>query len=217
MILPKIEDSTRGPQAVDASAKLLDELLGELESKLLTLGVPVSEWLNPGLDPTTITDKLAEHGLGAPEELLTLYGWHNGIASNLGAGAIPRFPFNPLETALSNQDIRVQVLERLAAESGRDLLDFDWGSPPGFLSCISDQYTIAIDCQGDPIESPQIHFTFPEFWYTPDIGRAVSLCTLVTWWIEGIESGAHERDASAKNWILHQELLPPLQRAKMLV
>ncbi len=214
---PEIADSVLGPSARGASAKMLKSLLRELGEVIASKGIPIDEWLNPGLDSATISNKLEQHDLGTPEELTTLYGWHNGFASNLGARAIPRFPFSPLEIALENYEVGVQVLEKFARDKRREILGLDWGSPPGFLPLISDNYTIAVDCQGDPANPPQIHFTFPEFWETPNLGRAVSLCTMVTFWLEGIESGAHEWDPSTQNWILHQELLPPLQKERFLL
>lgn len=214
---PEIDDSELGPRARGATATMLKSLLGELDEILASKGIPVEDWLNPGLDSQTITLKLTEHNLGAPKELLALYGWHNGYASNLGARSVPRFPFDPLDTALSTYQMVTNILEEEVRQSGQDIHSFDWGAPPGYLSLTSGQYNIAVNCQADPSEPVQIHFTFPEFWETPNLGRAVSLCTLVTWWIEGIETGAHVWDTSLQDWQTHQDLLPDLQRGRFLV
>lgn len=125
MNLPRIEDTPHGQQAVGASAPLLEKLLGELERVIISKGIPVDEWLKPGLDSETISNMLAEHCLGAPEEIIALYGWHNGFASNRGARTIPRFPFNSLEISIQNAEMRTLVVDQIVAQSGGDGHDAD--------------------------------------------------------------------------------------------
>jgi hypothetical protein len=45
--------------------------------------------------------------------------------------------------------------------------------------------------------------------------RAVSLCTLVTWWLESLHSGAFRWDAVDERWIVDRRLLPRTQRAAL--
>lgn len=58
----------------------LSELLRRLESALAERGVHVVQRLAPGVPQDVVREALAEIGLDPPDELLTWFAWHNGIA-----------------------------------------------------------------------------------------------------------------------------------------
>ncbi len=65
----------------DGIAVPLRAALDELERRLRDFGAPVVEHLLPGRAATEVGEVLGRYGLEAPAELTTLWGWHDGTAS----------------------------------------------------------------------------------------------------------------------------------------
>lgn len=57
----------------------LPSLLVRLEEALRGARVPVSAALSPGADVALIAGRMEQLGLDAPPDLLTWFGWHNGL------------------------------------------------------------------------------------------------------------------------------------------
>jgi len=194
-----------------SSPELLVELLTELERLLKRAGSPV-ERLGAGLAPNQVVDILASAGLGAPAELVAWFGWHNGGEANSpeAAQVIPGVFVTSLEEAIARQETLLVGLADVAKTRPNADEDGYWGAPRGWLGISDDNYGPAVDCEGSPRMPPRIRATTPFFGDDPG-HRAVSMCTLVAWWIFGLHNGGYERRES--EWDTKPDKLHPLQVA----
>lgn len=196
--------------AVGASPKLLTELLDLLERKVVLHVGSLAEWVLPGLQPTEVRDVLAGAGLAAPEEVKALFSWHNGVT--IGAPSpFPGFGFVPLEEAVTSYQRIQSALSKTAADLGVEPGALSGGAGTGWLRLIPDNYTLAVDCSRPAEQPPYVRATNPDF-AEGEAPQIVSLCTLVTWWIEGIDSGAHYWLPEVRRWEIEDSKLPMLQR-----
>lgn len=205
--LPEIRIGADGPEAVAASPEMLADLLATLESEVARAGVPVGQWLSPPATESDLKAALAESGLLLSAELAILYTWHDGALPG-GHAALPRFPFEPYLVSLDRYRIR-----RANDEQFEDQLGFGgWGDPAGWLPLVADSFTRVVDCTDPDGRPPLVRSTEPDFAGQRPLAQGRSLCTLVTWWIEGIRSGAHTWQADRRIWLLDEVKLPALQR-----
>lgn len=195
-----------GPAVADASPALLRQLLSELDSQLLSMGIPVADWLNPGIGGEQISSQLRAVGLYPSEELLVWFGWCNGrVRDPKTRGAIGR----PLpEFDISSLGEAVEFYRTLSNKQ------FDFGAGPGWLMLVNSNWGLAVDCSRPGIVSPRIHSTIAEFTLPENDNsfRAVSLCTFVAWWLVGIAKGGWAWDPADASWSRHNALLPDSQR-----
>ena len=181
------KDSDSGPVLRGASPVLLAELLIAYEAALIAAGAPKPSF-QPGLSRADIVGRLGAAGLGAPEELVVWFEWHDGEIVVDGANYVsPTASLLSLENALSRQS------------HWTDDEDENWGVPLGWLPLVNANFGPAIDCMGDPRDLPRLRYRNEEFGDHENC-RAVSLCTLVAWWIFAIENGAHVRDPATGVW-----------------
>lgn len=215
MELPTINLTTEGPLAEGSSPELLSRLLREYEAEARAHVGHVSGAL-PGLSRDEIVTQFAEVGLVPPEELVTLFEWHNGVAVGQ-PNPFPRLGFTPLAELCRNYSSRQRMFEQFDDE---DLQFVTWGAGPGWFPLVPTQYTLVVDCARNPQLPPRVRFTDIEFDenQSPRIsGQIVSLCTLVIWWIDGIRSGAHTWNDGTQYWETDDALLPELQRQVRVV
>lgn len=221
MNLPKIEQTFLGPRAIPSDALFLRDLLQELDAVVSAAGAPVESSLNPGIGEEEVAELLASVGLRPNSELVEWFGWHNGITAR-GEGpwhpaALPGIMPASLQTLVIRY--RSSVFEFVVPSDGEVEMDprcFSYGLGHGWLSLEADNYTrYAVSCHGEYDAVPLIRRAGPEFmdraW--DDRLQAVSLCTPVTWWLEGIRSGAHVWNVDEQRWNqpVHS-LLPESQR-----
>lgn len=213
MQLPSIHMTTDGFKADGSSPKLLGALLEEFESEVVARVGPIGERALPPADAEEVRAAFAVFGLTPPSELVTLYGWHNGLP--YGAGDVfPTFPFVKFELALDRYKTYQRVLEEEMAHTGLPQGELSFGAGPGWVPLFPGQYALAIDCAGPPTEAPRVRATSLEFDEADPVGsgQVVSLCTLITWWIEGVRAGAHHWVPDENRWETDDEKLPALQR-----
>lgn len=180
-------NSESGPMLRGSSPLLLAELLAQYESALVAAGAPTPSF-RPGLSRDDIVDKLNSAGLGALEELVTWFEWHDGEIVVDGANYVtPTACMLSLENAVMRQS------------HSTDDVAANWGAPRGWLPLVNANFGPAIDCTGNPKDHPRLRYRNEEFVYQDDC-RALSLCTLVAWWIFAIENGAHVRDPATGVW-----------------
>lgn len=67
------------PSQPAVSEESLADVLAELEGRLHTLGAGVAALLAPGLSEDQVRSRLAELGMEPPGELVTWFGWHDGL------------------------------------------------------------------------------------------------------------------------------------------
>lgn len=216
-VLPVIIQTADGPMADPAGAEVLAGLLGVLESELVAQGLSVERWLRPGLGRDEVIRMLAASGLGAPEELITLYGWHNGVVQGSWPDAnpltLPNFHFASLDIAVMLYDHkRAWVASPLWVDLKDRGLIGDDGAGEGWLLIVESNKGCAVHCLRDPALPPLLHHADAELWLESDtLFRAVSLCTLVTWWIEGMRNGCYVWDRAEMLWKIDYKLLPVSQ------
>jgi hypothetical protein len=216
--LPPIIATLDGPMAFGSSAVLLRTLLDEYQCELVKRGVPVDRWLAPGTSPERIRTALSEVGLAANDEVVTWFSWHDGVAEDVefrvAAHAMPNFVAAPLSYAI--QRYRDSVLE-FELPYGTDVPwdYFMFGAGEGWLRLIDDNRGCAIDCSGTREQGrPPIIRSATESFGMPGnekFFQAVSLCTLVTWWLESLRTGGFHWNSGAQQWDIDDSALPALQ------
>lgn len=205
-----ILETPDGPTASDTGADALAILLDQLRMALVSVEVPVERMLNPGITASKVRRMLAERGLGAPEEIVVWFGWANGwhapSAGSVSEAPIPYLENASLEDALYLYGTLLQVPEFTSSVSG--LTDIN-----GWLPLSQDNWGRFVYCNGPAGEPPLVRRTNPEPWNpaTRDMFRGRSLCTLVSWCIEAIETRATTWNATDNNWEINQARLPAMQ------
>lgn len=203
------EVTPNGPMARGSSAAMLRELLDEYEDKLERLGGPVRETMLPGLDRVEIEAKLASRGLAMPEEIAVWYGWHNGYKRGpVMTQGIPIIFPTTLDQSLKAYDDS-EGLYAWADENGVDYESVAFGAVRGWLPLQGISEAIAVQCVIPGDEPPRViranaSFTEPGLEHR---NRAVSLCTVISRWIESAEIGAFRWDPDRRYWHVDYDLL----------
>ena len=204
MKLPTVVASPDGPTTVPSGAAVLARLLVEFEELVTALGSPISDWLNPPVDPVEVTQKLAAYDLVANEEVLEWFGWHNGLRDRSQSAALtfPLLPgFGPASIDEALRTYRMTVVD-FAVPMADDARYYSRGVGHGWLLLSLDAFGFAVDCTGEFSQPPLVRKPMDEYIDEGFAGKlqAVSLCTLVTWWIEALNSGATRWDAGSQQW-----------------
>jgi hypothetical protein len=183
-----------------SSPARLAELLERLESTLRATGVDTAAMLAPGISSNDLTRVLEPLCVRANEELEVWFGWHNGQYTPLNDG--PALPFFVPSSAEDAVDF---FLNRVPREDGAV------GSADGPLACGFERGWVPLAWTfigysiegGTPVNgSPRVRFTSPE-WGEPGTERLYklrSLCTLVAWWLVGLDAGAYKYDPTVPSW-----------------
>jgi hypothetical protein len=216
---PQILATPDGPRADQTGAAVLIELLVRYEELALLAGVPMEATLRPGISEDQVRSVLGEVGLTPPTELVAWFGWHNGCADSGQAGlalrTFPNFVMAGAEEAAANY--RTGILEyfppwlppetELSAERG-DI----FGIGEGWLMLTGSNRGYAIECTERDGPSPRIRYANEQFGEpgTENFFRAVSLCTIVTWWIEAFDNGAYRWNRERLMWDFDPLQLPSL-------
>lgn len=217
-----LRQTPSGPMLESASPALLAELLASYESRLKALGIPLDDWLAPGLPEKAVRTELGRVGLVAPDELVVWFGWHNGRSPNVprevSVHALPDFPPLSLSEAVNGYVRDVLHFEAPSVLPGQDPVRdeyFQFGVTQGWMRLIDSVYGCAIECVDSPAQVPRLRSANEDFFDSAPEGfyQAVSLCTLVSWWLESIDSGAFVWDAAGGRWLVDEMLHPAAQRA----
>ena len=217
-----IQQTPSGPMLESASPDLLESLLANYGTRLKVAGVPVDEWLAPGVAEQTVREELESVGLIAPDELIVWFGWHNGrsttIPREVSVHALPDFSPLSVGEAVKGYEREVLNFEAPPVYPGRTPIPdefFQFGVTRGWMRLVGSVYGTAIECVSPPSEPPRLRSANEDFVESAPEGfyQAVSLCTLVNWWIESLDSGAFTWDATGGRWLVDQMRLPASQRA----
>lgn len=214
--LPPIVKKPDGYMAEGSSPALLAELLSVLEQEISTAGAPFRDWARPGIEGDVVADELSKVGLVASPELIVWFGWHNGFIDPPrpeGGSPMPNCVLTSLEAAV--QIYREWVLDMVRPTGVEwDDVDLEWGAGKGWLRLVASTVGLAIDCTGNFGGPPKLHYASEDFAYEgQDVYRAVSLCTFVTWQIEGIRNGGYVWSNEKKRWFGETSKMPSTQRA----
>lgn len=174
--LPKLQKTSDGWTVDNASPSLLVELLDELARCAADAGAPLHDVLQPGLSRQQVVDGLGQLGLAAPEELVAWWGWHNGSRPGLIGGQ--GMALNSLEYALA-------IYPHDALGTG----EFSWN--PAYVTLLGPgSYGVSVST-AQSLTPPAVRGT--ESGAGTEPGRvdnqAISLCTVVTWWITARRNG----------------------------
>lgn len=160
-------------------------LLDELERRLRAAGTSVPDRLAPGLPDEEVRSRLAEVGLDAPGDLVTWFGWHNGIrpeAPPVGANQLI------VEMPLSLDQALDDWAER---DHGPESWQWERGWLP--LAYHDNADRLAIDCTPPQGQVARAYMWSP---HQPFADRTTSdirpLATVVRWWLEAWDAGAYE-------------------------
>ena len=151
MDLPKIVVTAHGPEVHEPSVELLERLLDIYEREVAGLGGPI-EQANSGLPREKVLALFGEIGLTPPDELVALFGWHDGVPRGLPS-PFPRLTFAPLAELCAHYESRQRLFARFEPE---DLPDVTWGAGPGWFPLVPTQYTLAVSCLGQSDEAPLV-------------------------------------------------------------
>ena len=198
-----------GPRATISGPAALRSLLDELEETVRSFGGHPEVWLQPGLTPEAVESTLAKVELRANDELITWFGWHNGVAhSTDGLGRPLILPgIVPGDLQGLTQRYRASVFDMVIPSENGAVMEprlFTWGLGFGWLPLESSNQTrYAVSCHGAREAVPLIRRAeaeapFDSAW--DDKLQAVSLCTPVLWWLEALANGAYQFDAQNQAW-----------------
>ncbi len=204
--LPLIEQTLSGPRAQGSSPELLVALLGTLEEEASAAGAPTKGGFAPGLPSGEVERQLAAVGLAPPEELSAWFAWHDGANESSAAHRlIPGLVVASLADCVRSYRELVLDFDPPPDPLTGTPLDpkfFTMGVGEGWLRIGMDNFSIAMDCSGQLPSPPLVRLPTWEH-YDPGFEgklQAVSLCTVVTWWIESIRSGAYRWNTERQLW-----------------
>jgi hypothetical protein len=216
--LPVIILTEDGPMAQGSSPELLRELLETYEYECDRMGSPIERALAPGISEQQVRATLAEVGLVANDEVVTWFAWHDGERDDLEDPSLDAMPqFLPASLFYAVKRYRDSVLE-FEPPYGTDVPweYFMFGAGEGWLMLMDSSRGCAIDCfaELDRSTPPRIRSASENFLESGSerLYRAVSLCTLVTWWLEGLRTGAYIWDESEQHWKIDPYLEPASRR-----
>ncbi|MBI4941116.1 MAG: hypothetical protein HY830_10250 [Actinobacteria bacterium] len=157
----------------------LIDLLPQLEAEWAARGVAAAKSLRPGLDPRTVSRRLADRGLVAPAELIDWFGWHDGVSDPEARAVSPTLSIMDLDECIAARDVRLPAL--LASQPD----DVRW------LPLLGDGSgnVLVVDCGALSSTRGSVTMMYREL-DVPDADRhAASLSDPVIWWIEMYRTG----------------------------
>lgn len=189
--LPKTIATPSGYSVEGASAALLVTLLEEYGSELQERGVPVAEGLARGVDVQHTRSTFAELGLVPPQEVEVWFGWQNGAVAFEGRSVwlLPRIEPWSIRTVVDSY-------------SGRERGSETWEWHPRWVQLAGEKEGIAVWFSEDPLDPPLVRaIEWGEGMQPGDPSKeVVSLCTVVTWWLDGLRSGRYTWDRDTWSW-----------------
>jgi hypothetical protein len=191
------------------SVTMLRDLLVRYERSLSGIGYP-TEALQPGRSEAEIRDVFASFDLEAPDEVVALYEWHDGVdlgGYRTGFGGVQFWPLSFVS----------HRREADRAHAGRDGIGSDdWQWNPKYVQIFGDNNGIAVDCSTRA--TPAVK-ALDAGMGTNEVDPSrfgYSLCTVFALLLEGIGTGDHRYDPVARRWtritVEHQSLAAKLTR-----
>ena len=206
----------------DPTPLLTGELLEQLAGRWRAQRAPILEHLQPGLSGDAIDELTATLGLVVPAEARVWWGWHDGVgfplppghAELVGTGFAYLSLARALERTEQERELATGVAEQLGIERERV-----WPSHLLALSADAHGGVAAISCAHPERADAPVYYSDCE---DPDFEgvqapRTRTLGEFVTWWIEAIDSGAADYDATAGRWRYVHERLDPARAMTRLV
>ena len=188
-----VRETPQGWSLEGASPARLRELLDTFTHKLADRGIDCDHLLNPGASAEEVKAGFASVDLVAPDELVVWFGWHNGLRENGNHQWFGHVPFVfPMTLKWCIDDYKYQLAE---------------GIPLGVWTAgwfaLEAEVGLAVFCGADPADSLLVRKPDPESGDSldvPSVNQLVSLCTLVTWWIDALDAGYATPGVDAWDW-----------------
>ena len=193
MDVPKTIKSDEGWTVEGAGPDLLTTLLGEYSKALSDLGFPLDVLID-GVGSNQVRDATRSVGLGAPEELVIWFGWQNGLLRDSDDHLINALPLNFVPASLGSaiESYEGQVRDWIPAGL--------WER--GWLTLESAQ-GLSVYCDGEPQSPCLVRKRFIDeydFLTEYESYQTVSLCTVVSWWLEALTTRSIWRDGTLSGW-----------------
>jgi cell wall assembly regulator SMI1 len=191
-------------------------LLDALAARWRDAGAPVGESLRTGLDREAASALTAPLGCALPPEALTWWGWQDGTTGNTTEYmAWPAMWLVPLATSVERS--RSEWDEFVSINGEEKTRERFW--KPTWLPILetSGGDYIVIDCAEQETTSAVRFFDREGGGPANFEALAPSIATLVTWWIEGIDSGACWWDSERRLWMKDHRRLDPDNSKRGLV
>lgn len=204
----------RSPEPLE-SVPELPEALRRYEAQWRALHPGGTQGLLPGLDPATVTQRLGEHGLPAPQEILDWYGWHDGargIDTGIGDddGWMPSiWNLLSLDGALSRRESQ-RELARDLAEDDEEVGAWFWG-PDSWLPILrrNDSHVVADLRPGSAVV--RLHFWVSYLSPEERAPASPSIAAVIDHWTDVAESCVHwDAEAQRPTWHIDASRRPPL-------
>jgi hypothetical protein len=184
----------------------LSTMLGRLETAWLSLGMPSTGWLRPGLDPGETVRRLRRAGLAAPSEILEWFAWHEGaqgLKSTEGFWTIlGPSGYHPLtiDQALEERRVGLQLRRELIDVDGfpeEEVVDWPVTWLP--IGRNVSGTVMAVDLGAAAVGQVPIFVIDWHDWETFEAPCAPSLASIVTTWLEVLENYS-EWVGGAETW-----------------
>ena len=133
-----------------ATVRLDHNMLASYEAELRGQGVPVHQWLRPGLTSTEVDALVAPIAVELPAEAKLWWEWHDGPIEQMEWEALgPNLPFRDLTRTIERyRDMRQFVMTELDPD-GPPRDDPDWWWHPTWLPFAGDgKFLLGLDCSG---------------------------------------------------------------------
>jgi hypothetical protein len=166
--------------------------LGRLEAVLAAQRNPVLRGLAPGVPEAELRERLKEWDLDPPQDLITLFGWHNGyvqppgepFAGRIGSG----ISLLSLEQASQWYRDRVRFDIEVLIENAGWSESADW-----FPVALIAGTFVLMDCRRD-VDSRGSVASWEFLEITESRYRPNTLAEPVEWWIDYFETGVWQWD-----------------------
>lgn len=169
-------------------AFLSESLLQGLERRWNAMGATTAGIMKPGLSDEEIDRIAAPLGFDLPDEVRTLYRWHDG--SGRYEVSWPRSMWS-LEGA-----VRETIDERIEHEFWR----------PGWLQILGERPYVRVECLANDLHGPvPVWHEAPE-WPPPTRPVFASVGDMITFWISLIDEGLMYWDG--KRWQIRDDIAP---------
>jgi hypothetical protein len=199
---------THGSQDTSSDAQVdFLALLNRFEDAVRATGAGVAGLLAPGISEAQVRAELAVIGMEPAQELVTWFGWHNGLTTahpeTTGDGCLLRWC--PLS-------LRESIDEWQRMPRGPEL----WQWKPTWLpiGLFGGPQRLAVDCTPPQARLATVREAVPEFGYFDEsqVPSVTGFATVVGWWLEALEQGWYTFVPEANAWDWPRRMEMPMDR-----
>ena len=185
------------------------DLLRRFEDAVRRTGAGVARLLAPGLPEKQVRSELRNVGMEPPGELVTWFGWHNGLTqptvNSWGDGLL--VSWLPLSLQESVQDW-----------GRKDLGTEPWSWLPTWLpiGLSGGAARLAVNCAPPQQELAVVRMVEPEAGLFDElrVPSVRGLAVVVRWWVDALERGHLRYDPERDGWDLSRESEIPHERRR---